>query len=499
MAEETTAKSGGRLITVSNRLPVVFKPDPSGGWLMTCGSGGLVTALVPVLRDRGGLWIGWPGVTEESADGLEAAVERAGLESGYRLHSVMLTAEEESGFYLGFSNEVAWPIFHDLHTLCNFDPEYWRTYQKVNRKFAEVAAHHARPDDYIWVHDYHLMLMAAELHRKGVKSRIGFFLHIPFPPQDIFLLLPWRLEILEGLLRYDFIGFQTQRDSRNFLRCVEGVVPDAEIEEKGRIASVRLGDRTVRVGYFPISIDFEDFASAASSSEVADLAWYIHEQLPDRKLVLGIDRLDYTKGIPYRLAAFREALVRYPELQERLSLVQVVVPSREDIPEYAQLREEIEGLVGRINGELTRSGWVPVHYIYRSLDRNELLAYYRTAEMALVTPIKDGMNLVSKEYCACNVEENGVLILSEFAGSADQLQGGAILVNPFDIEGMAQAIYAGFKMEPQERKKRMSHLRETIRSQDIFWWVDSFLTASIEKGLQTFPLLKEYTPRMEID
>lgn len=458
-----------------------------------------MTALVPVLRDRGGLWIGWPGVTEDQSGGLRDVLRKAGLDSGYQLHPVMLTQEEFDKFYLGFANEIIWPIFHDLHTLCNFEPEYWKTYLRVNEKFARVVAEQARDDDYIWIHDYHLMSVANQLRELNVEASNGFFLHIPFPSLDIFLLLPWRNQILSHLLEYDFLGFQTQRDQRNFLSCVEALAPEVDLRDRGRLTSIAIKDRTIRVGYFPISIDFRDFATSAESQEVAEAAWYIHEQLPDRKIILGIDRLDYTKGIPYRLKAFRKALEVYPELHRKVSLVQVVVPSREDIPEYAGLREAIEQLVGEINGQYTRSGWIPVHYIFRSLARNELLAYYRTAEIALVTPIKDGMNLVSKEYCACNLNENGVLILSEFAGSADQLQNGAILVNPFDIEGMAEAIYEAFKMNADERRKRMRLLRKTIQEQDIFWWVDSVLSAAISRDLTYYPVLEEYIPKLDIE
>lgn len=489
----------GRLLTVSNRLPVTLRRNEQGEWKVEPGSGGLVTALVPVLRDRGGVWIGWSGIVEEEAGDVSETVGRAGDQAGYRLSPVTLTAEERDKFYFGFSNEIIWPMFHDLHTLCNFDPAYWRVYQQVNRKFAGVIVEHHQPGDYVWVHDYHLMSVARLLREMGKDFRVGFFLHIPFPPLDLFLILPWRLEILRGLLDYDFLGFQTRRDQRNFLSCVQAIVPEAVLKEEGRLSTIQLGSREMRVGYFPISIDFEDFARRASGKEVAEAAWYIHEHLPNRKLILGVDRLDYTKGIPYRLNAFREALVRHPELQEKISFIQVVVPSREDIPQYHRLKEEIERLVGEINGQFTRAGWVPVHYIFRRLESTELLAYYRTAEIALITPLKDGMNLVCKEYCACNLEENGVLILSEFAGAADQLQDGALLVNPVDLQGVAGALYRAFVMEEQERRSRMQRLRKVIQEQDIFWWVDSFLRASIYKVLQDFPVLKEYVPRIHLE
>lgn len=488
----------GRLVTVSNRLPIVVRKKGEE-WSIKKGAGGLVTALVPVLEDRGGVWIGWPGVVEEDAQGFAEAFEQRAGKPGFDLKTVMLTREEHDNFYYGFSNEIAWPMFHDLQILCNFDPRYWNTYRSVNRKFADVIVSNLDSKDILWIHDYHLMCTATELRSMGVDAALLFFLHIPFPSPDIFFCLPWRLRILESLLDYDFLGFQTRRDQRNFLNCVERLAPDVSLESQGRITNLTWKNRRVRTGYFPISIDFEAFEEKSQSEESAEAAWLIHEKFPERKIILGVDRLDYTKGIPYRLEAFQTALQKYPELIEaRTSLVQIVVPSRQNLPAYVRLREEVERLVGQINGEFTRAGWIPVHYQYRTLDQTVLTAYYRTAEVALVTPIKDGMNLVCKEYCACNLEENGVLILSEFAGAADQLQDGALLVNPFDREGTADAIYQALTMDRQERRTRMRHLRQTVKKEDIFWWVDSFLQAAVEKDLSFYPLLQEYTPQIEL-
>jgi trehalose 6-phosphate synthase len=317
------------------------------------------------------------------------------------------------------------------------------------------------------------MNLAAELRLLGSRARLGFFLHIPFPSPDIFLKLPWRRPLLQALLKYDLIGFQTARDRRNFLACVQ---------------AVQLDTRGTRVGEFPISIDFNAFMRRAAAPDVAAKAQELHRLLPKRKLVLGIDRLDYTKGIPLRLAAFDHLLAHYPEMRGRLSLMQVVVPSREDIPEYHRLRNEIEQLVGKINGAYARpGGWVPVWYEYRTLTRTELLAYYRAADIALVTPLKDGMNLVAKEYCACSIEEDCVLILSEFAGAAPQLASGALLVNPYDVEGVAAALREAYFMPAEERAARMRRIRRSIRNQDVFDWVDSYLRAAITKDLRAFP------------
>ena len=481
------ARGKQRLVVVSNRLPYVFKRDADGRWRTESGAGGLVSALLPVLRDRGGSWIGWPG-TVETGDDLEAAVSAAGKVAGFALRAVMLDKKAVQDFYHGFSNEIIWPLFHDLKSLCNFEPTYWRTYKEVNRKFAEAVVADCAASDFVWVHDYHLMNVAAELRGLGCRSKVGFFLHIPFPPPDIFFNLPWRLTVLNALMQYDLIGFQTIRDRRNFIQCLRELLTDVSIQGKGQVVTLTADNRTVRIGSFPISIDYNAFLRQAATDEVAQRAQELHRLLPQRKLVLGVDRLDYTKGIPQRLQAFRTALERYPELRERLSLIQVVVPSREEIPEYHDLKTRIEQLVGQINGSFMRpGGWVPVWYVYGSLSRNDLLAYYRAADMALITPLKDGMNLVAKEYCACSIEEDCVLILSEFAGAAAQLQRGALLVNPYDIEGVADTLHRAFTMSEDERRGRMRRLRRSIRDSDIFWWVDSFLRAAIAKDLSAFP------------
>ncbi|MBI4455000.1 MAG: trehalose-6-phosphate synthase [Acidobacteria bacterium] len=487
-----------RLILTSNRLPIVLSHDVTGRWQIEPGSGGLVTALAPVLRDRGGIWIGWAGIIDEGNGEIEKLLNQAARNSGYIIKSVPLIAEERDKFYYGFANEILWPILHDLQTLCNFDPHYWKTYQRVNRKFAGVIAQNSRKEDYIWVHDYQLMCVAQALRELSVHSPLGFFLHTPFPALDMFLKLPWALEILRALLQYDLIGLQTLRDRRNFIQCVEHIIPDAPIAEEGQMIMIDIGKRKVNVGSFPISIDFRDFESKAASKEVYEKSLRLHRDLPGHQIILGVDRLDYTKGIPYRLQALKNALERFPDLHEKVSLVQIVVPSRENISRYQDLKCEIERMVGEINGRFTRPGWAPIHYVFRSLERAELLAYYRMAEIALITPLKDGMNLVAKEYCASTVDENGVLILSEFAGAAAQLQESAILVNPYDIEGVADAIHQAAKMDPKERVQRMRKLRRSIQQYDIFWWVDFFLRAAFSKDLGHFPVLKDYVPQLQI-
>ncbi|MFC1682802.1 trehalose-6-phosphate synthase [Candidatus Zixiibacteriota bacterium] len=488
---------GNQLIIIANRLPVVLTKNRGGKWKMEPGSGGLVTALAPVLRDRGGVWIGWPGTIRQDEREIRTLLAKATKDVGYTLTPVMLTAAEKNNYYRGFSNEVLWPLFHDLQSRCNFDSTYWEAYQRVNQKFSTVIAKNCRESDFIWVHDYHLLSVAKCLRKLDVRTRCGFFLHTPFPPVDVFMKLPWRFQILLALLKYDLIGFQTLRDRRNFIQCVRMLVKGAETSGRGQVLTLSFGKKRVRVGTFPISIDYNEFVNLAKSKEVSERAWYIHEDLPKCQIILGVDRLDYTKGIPQKLKAFRYALKRFPELKEKVVLIQILVPSRRDIPEYEDLKIEIEGLVGEINGQFTRSGWVPIHYFFRSLNRRELLAYYRTAEIALVTPVKDGMNLVAKEYCASNIEENGVLILSEFAGATAQLQKGALLVNPHDIEGVGETIYQAYRMSAEEKKERMKRLRQSIRKYDIFRWVNSFLHTAIAKKLDYFPVLDDYPPRVK--
>jgi trehalose 6-phosphate synthase len=488
-----------RLVVVSNRLPFTFRRNDEGRWRAAPAGGGLVTALLPVLRHRGGVWVGWTGANGEDAS-LTAALDAEGEGAGFTLKAVPLSAEEVHDFYLGFSNEIVWPLFHDLQSLCNFEPAYWRTYCEVNRRYARVVAENVAQGDFIWVHDYHLMNMAAELRRAGVTSRVGFFLHIPFPPPDLFFKLPWRSEVLRALLEFDLIGFQTQRDRRNFVQCVRMLVRDVEIEGRGQVLLVSALGRVVRVGSFPISIDYNTFMRQAVAPEVAERASELHRLLPKRKLILGVDRLDYTKGIPLRLKAFQNLLARFPELRERVSYIQVVVPSREEIPHYQDLKTGIEQLVSKINGTFVHpGGWVPVWYVYRSLSRLDLLAYYRAADIALVTPLRDGMNLVAKEYCACSIEEDCTLILSEFAGAAAQLGRNALLVNPYDIEGVADAIHRAYHMGEVERQARMRRMRRSIREYDVFWWVDSFLQAAITKDLRAFPQPERHVADESVD
>jgi len=486
--------SATRLLVVSNRLPTVLEKKDSG-WILKPGSGGLVSALAPVLSHRGGVWIGWPGLALERGGPWEALISEGFRERGYNLLPVLLNEDEVKGFYEGFSNAILWPLFHDLTGRCDFQPAYWYTYLEVNHKFADAVVEHSRSGDFVWVQDYQL-IHVAEFVRERCSARIGFFLHIPFPPLDIFMKLPWRGQLLNAFLAYDLLGFQTQRDRRNFLSCVEHLLDKLEIRKAKDpgLMEVRTQNRAVRVGTFPIGIDYAAFSETARSEEVELRVGELRRRIGPFELVLGVDRLDYTKGLPERLQAFRNALQRFPELRERALLMQIVVPSREAVADYQALKGEIEQLVGEINGEFSTPGWVPVHYHYRSLLRRDLVALYRMARACFVTSLKDGMNLVAKEFCACQVDGLGALVLSEFAGAAAQLKNGALLVNPHDIEGMADALKAAFEMSPAERLRRMHNMQEVLRKEDIFWWVDRYLKAALGAVPDDFRTPKEILP-----
>ncbi len=464
------------LVIVSNRLPLSFERD-GGALHAKASSGGLVTALEPLLREHGGVWVGSAGTEQEAEAQKQVHEQLAELsrEHHYRYEPLFLTPEEQAKFYEGFSNEIVWPLFHDLQSRCNFDPGYWEFYLSVNRRFADAAASIAKKNSLIWINDYQLMQVAPILRRRVPKARLAFFLHIPFPPPDIFEKLPWRRAVLEGLLAHNVIGLQTARDQRNFIACLRTFMPHLQLAREGELRIVRDGTRETVVGAFPISIDFADFAEAADADDVRRRLFELRQHFGEVNTILGIDRLDYTKGIPERIKAFGLLLRKYPEFRRRACLVQIVVPSRETIPGYQALKSEIERLISFVNGEFAEPGWVPINYIHRSLPRTELLALYRTSRVALVTPLKDGMNLVAKEYCACRLENDGVLILSEFAGAATELKNGSMQVNPYDQNDVADALARALNMDPAEQRRRMLRLRNQVRRADLAAWLQAFM------------------------
>src|SRR5690349_2048852 len=447
-----------RLIVVSNRLPFALDSTGEDLWTVTPAVGGLVSAIEPILRERGGTWIGWPGIAGEIP---EKPLIEATRTAGYHVVPVALSETERDEFYYGYSNEVIWPLFHDLQNFCNFEPAYWQAYKEVNKHYADAIARSAQPDDFIWVHDYHLMYVAQALRERSQSqnlSALTFFLHIPFPPYDIFSKLPQQQGLLRALLQFDLLGFQTRRDVRNFMQCVRRVLSDAKVVPRRGLQLIRFEKREIRVGHFPIGIDFESFENHARSDAVEQRAQRLRVTFPRCQLILGSDRLDYSKGIPERLRAFRTALELHSELRGRVVLIQIVVPSRVEIPKYHEFKERIDRLVGHINGRFSTSTWLPVQYHFRGLNREELLAHYRACDIAFVTPLKDGMNLVAKEYCACRVQDDGTLILSQFAGAAEQLKPDALLVNPYDVEQMADTVLDAFRMRQSERRARMRRM-----------------------------------------
>ena len=459
-----------RFIIVSNRLPVTVQNN-GDHFLVRPSCGGLVSALRPVLRDTSSCWIGWTGGECEPKIADHLLKEPVGPCS---LFPVFLTSEEKACFYHGCSNEIIWPLFHDLQSRCNFDPKYWEVYRSVTGKFADAVEQVAHRDDFVWVHDYHLMMLADALSARRLPLKLAYFQHIPFPPPDIFEKLPWRNDILRGLLQFHIVGFQTMRDRQNFVGSLRRCLGDVHVRRLGERLLVQAGSRSTITGVFPISIDFEQFAKQANDSAVSARVCEIRRSIEAGKLILGVDRLDYTKGIPERLTAFRALLRRYPDLCGRITLVQVVVPSREEIPKYGELKLAIERLVSEINGEFGAPGWCPVVYLYRCLSQPDLLSFYRAADVAFVTPLKDGMNLVAKEFCAARFDEQGVLVLSEFAGAATELKHGALLVNPYDTNGVVAALYRALQMSSQEQQQRMRQMRAWLQAHDVFRWCRSF-------------------------
>lgn len=463
LAGPAKAPSGmppGRLLVLAERIPI---------------------SLAPVLRDRRGIWIGWPGVMEEVSGARE--VLAGGIqEGGFSLRPVPLTEEEKRKACAGFSGEVIGPLFHDMPQECNFDRSYWLAYRQVNRKFARATARalsRAGGEDLVWVQGHLLIHVAAELRRLGVPARTAFFLHVPFPAPDMFLKLPWRDRLFAALLAYRQVGFQTPRDLANFLSCVRVLVPGAEvIPGEDGLWTIRT-DRTdmLRAGAFPVGIDVADVAARIASPEVEARAAGLRAQHHGCKLVLGIDPLERSRGIPEKLRAFAGLLARRPEVREKVCLVQIAVPSREQLPRHEALRAEVERMVGEINGRFSRMGWTPVHYLRRALGRDELLARLRAADVALVTPLKAGMDLDAKEYCAANLEEQGALVLSEFSGAATQLGEAALTVNPYSAEATARALWRALRMRDGERTARMRALRAEVARHDVSWWADRFLAA----------------------
>jgi trehalose 6-phosphate synthase len=469
----SNSKTGHDFVVVASRLPVDRVEDADGSTTWRTSPGGLVTALEPVMREAGGVWIGWSGDAGTAPGTFEA--------DGLQLVGLGLSDTEVRHFYEGFCNATLWPLYHDVIAPPQFHRRWWEAYVTVNRRFAEAAAEQAAPGATVWVHDYQLQLVPRMLRQQRGDVRIGFFNHIPFPGYEIFAQLPWRRQIVLGLLGADLLGFQRRADATNFLRACRRA---AGLVTRG--ASVRVGDREVRAAAFPISIDAEALEQIARRESVRKRAAEIRLALDEPATVLlGIDRLDYTKGIPDRLRAYGE-LLRDGRLGPRVVLVQVASPSRERVGAYRVLRDEVEQAVSRINGEYAEVGSAPVHYLHQSYPREEMAALYLAADVMLVTSLRDGMNLVAKEYVACRYDESGALVLSEFTGAADEL-GGAFLVNPHDIEGLKDAIVRAATIRPAEARRRMRLMRRRVREHDVAHWAASFLV-TLARAPESWPM-----------
>jgi len=451
------------LVIVANRLPVV-RVRRKGGPTWQRSPGGLVSALTPIVQKAGGAWVGWTGVTGDAPRRFE--------HDGITNLPISMSRGELRDFYDGFCNATLWPLYHGALREPQYHRSWWRRYAAINQRFAEMTATAAADGARVWIHDYHLQLAPALLRQLRPDLRIGFFLHTPFPPVELFDRLPWRRQLLEGLLGADVIGFQTREGAQNFVRLAR-----RHTSARPRGKTLRVDGRSVLVDHFPISTDFQRYAAAAEDESVARRAEQFKRQLGGgRRIILGVDRLDYSKGIDVRLRAVAELFASDDQMARSCVLVQVAVPSRERVSEYRQLRSQIEELVGQINGEYGEVGMTPVQYIYREQPFEKLVALYRAADVALITPLADGMNLVAKEYVATRYDNTGVLILSEFAGAARELRS-ALQVNPHDVDGMAETLAVALSLPASEVTRRMRRMREAVRKSDVYSWADSFMSA----------------------
>ncbi len=454
-----------KTIIVSNRLPVKISEE-KGKLSYNPSEGGLATGLGSIYKEGDNIWVGWPGLAVTKASQKTEIAKNLKKQS---MRPVFLSAQEIEDFYEGFSNETLWPNFHYFNQYTVYDDDLWKAYQKVNKKFAKELDNVIEDGDTIWVHDYQLLLLPQMIRENNPKSTIGFFLHIPFPSYESFRLLPWRRELLNGMLGSDFLGFHTYDDMRHFLSSVNRLAGLGN--ENGKIT---VENRLVMVDALPMGIDYDKYAESAAAPETLAREVRYRTSIGDVQMILTIDRLDYSKGIPERLKAFERFLQEHPEFREKVSFFMVVVPSRDTVPKYRQLKEEIDLLVGRINGSFARLNWTPVHYFYRSFPLSALSAFYRMAHVCLVTPMRDGMNLVCKEYIASKIDKKGVLVLSEMAGASKELSD-AIIVNPNNIEQMVKAMHRALTMPEEDQVRQMTRMQASIKRYNIHQWVELFM------------------------
>jgi trehalose 6-phosphate synthase len=465
--------AASEFVVVANRLPVDLEKLPDGSTRWKRSPGGLVTALEPILRNNSGAWVGWPGVPDTELEPIEL--------DGIEMHPVALSAKDVADYYEGFSNATLWPLYHDVIVRPEYRREWWNSYVEVNRRFAEATAEAAAEGATVWVQDYQLQLVPKMLRMLRPDLTIGFFLHIPFPPVELFMQMPWRTEIVEGLLGADLIGFHLPGGAENFLflarRLLGHQTSRGNVGVRSKLGVVQVGFRTVRVGAFPISIASGELDTAARAKSVRDRARQIRKELGNpKKIMLGVDRLDYTKGIDVRLDALHELIAEKRVDPSETVMVQLATPSRERVESYVQMRGEIEMTVSRINGEYAEVGRPVVHYIHRPIPRSELIAFFVAADVMLVTPLRDGMNLVAKEYVACRPDLGGALVLSEFTGAAAELRQ-AFLCNPHDLEDVKDKMEAALTQDREDGRRHMRALRRQVLAHDVDRWAKAFLTA----------------------
>ncbi len=447
-----------RLVIVSNRVADLSQPVQAGG---------LTVGLADALRERGGIWFGWNGSSDAEGDE-EPEVEEAG--EVCRI-SLPLTRRDYEEYYIGYANSVLWPLFHYRLDLVDFRQEFFEGYCRVNERFARALQPFLRPDDVIWVHDYHLIPLAGFLRRLGCRQRIGFFLHIPFPPPEMLSASPNHRRLVEALLVHDVVGMQTHSDVGNLEHHIEDHALATRLGE----GTYRAGDREVRIGRFPIGIDVDSFAAMAAEPDREIQIEAMRRQILGRKQIIGVDRLDYSKGLPDRMKAVARMISQHPELEGTVSFLQIAPPTREELRAYSDIRVELEALAGAINGHFGRFNWMPIHYIHRAVPRDQLARLFRGSEVGLVTPLRDGMNLVAKEYVAAQDPDNpGVLVLSRFAGAAEELHD-ALIVNPYDVDDVAEALRYALAMPAAERRRRHEALLQVVRRHDAGNWLREFL------------------------
>ena len=458
----------GRLIVMSNRAPIRIVRE-HGQERVEPTVGGVGSTFLRLLERHGGTWIAWSGGPRSP----EPLTMPPGGEPRFRIVFAPLVEQDISDYYYGMCNRALWPLMHLMIPRSHFSRQHWQRYERVNRAFAEIAVREAQPGDLLWVQDFHLAMVPRFVRERRADLPIGIFWHVPFPPEQLLRILPWREEFIAGMLGADLIGFHTRSYATHFLNCCEGVMGLRIDRRRGEVA---VGSRRVRVGAFPLGIPADFFADLAAGERVRARVTRIRRAIGTPTVILGVDRLDYTKGILERIHGYERFLEQHPQWRRRVTLVLIAVPSRTKVSDYAILKRELDELVGNVVGRFSSEGWTPLRYLYTQFGAEELVAYYAAADIALLTPLRDGMNLVAKEFVAAHLDDGGVLILSEFAGAAEELSE-ALMVNPYSVDQVADRIYQAVEMDPAERARRFGAMRAKVHANNLEVWSGSFLDA----------------------